>query len=203
MKNWLVGLTGGIGSGKTAAADRFAFHGITTVDADLASRAVVAPGEEALTRIAERFGQSILLPDGYLDRTQLRHIVFADEAHRRWLQGLLHPLISDYLRQHIDQATSEYVILVNPLLIESKQAAWCNRVLVIDAPETEQVARTMARDNNTAAQVENIMRAQLARDARLEAADDVITNDADLEHLHTQVDELHLRYQEICRTQPE
>ena len=203
MKNWLVGLTGGIGSGKTAAADRFAYHGVTIVDADLASRAVVAPGEEALSLIADRFGQSILLSDGNLDRTQLRHIVFADEAQRRWLQSLLHPLISSYLRQHIDQATSEYVILVNPLLIESKQAAWCNRVLVIDAPESEQVARTMARDNNTVAQVENIMRAQLARDVRLNAADDVIANDKDLEHLHTQVDELHQRYQILCRTQPE
>ena len=203
MKNWLVGLTGGIGSGKTAAADRFTYHGITAVDADLASRAVVAPGEEALTLIANQFGADILLADGNLDRTQLRHIVFADETKRRWLQSLLHPLISNYLREHIEQATSEYVILVNPLLIESRQTAWCNRVLVIDAPESQQVTRTMARDNNTAAQVENIMQAQLARDARLQAADDVITNDKDLTHLHAQVDELHLRYKKLCQTQPE
>ncbi|MCR9261505.1 MAG: dephospho-CoA kinase [Pseudomonadaceae bacterium] len=203
MKNWLVGLTGGIGSGKTAAADRFIAHGITTVDADLASRAVVAPGEEALSLIAEQFGDDILLADGNLDRAKLRHIVFADESKRRWLQSLLHPLISNYLRQHIEQATSEYVILVNPLLIESRQTSWCNRVLVIDAPESQQVTRTMARDNNTAAQVENIMQAQLPRDVRLQAADDVITNDKDLAHLHAQVDELHRRYKELCRTQPE
>jgi len=203
MKNWLVGLTGGIGSGKTAAADRFIYHGITAVDADLASRAVVAPGEEALDLIARQFGEEILLADGNLDRAQLRHIVFADETKRRWLQSLLHPLISNYLRQHIEQATSEYVILVNPLLIESRQTAWCNRVLVIDAPESEQVTRTMARDNNTAAQVENIMQAQLPRDVRLQAADDVITNDKDLTHLHVQVDELHLRYKKLCRIQPE
>ncbi len=203
MKNWLVGLTGGIGSGKTAAADRFIYHGITAVDADLASRAVVAPGEEALTLIAKQFGADILLADGNLDRAQLRHIVFADETKRRWLQSLLHPLISNYLRQHIEQAESEYVILVNPLLIESRQTVWCNRVLVIDAPESQQVTRTMARDNNTAAQVENIMQAQLPRDVRLEAADDVITNDKDLVHLHMQVDELHQRYKKLCRIQPE
>jgi dephospho-CoA kinase len=203
MKNWLVGLTGGIGSGKTAAADRFIHHGITAVDADLASRAVVAPGEEALTLIARQFGPDILLADGNLDRAQLRHIVFADETKRRWLQSLLHPLISNYLREHIEQATSEYVILVNPLLIESRQTTWCNRVLVVDAPETQQVTRTMARDNNTAAQVENIMQAQLPRDVRLQAADDVITNDKDLPHLHAQVDELHWRYKELCRTPPE
>ncbi|XOV84327.1 MAG: dephospho-CoA kinase [bacterium] len=200
MNNWLVGLTGGIGSGKTAAADRFSFHGITVVDADLASRAVVAPGEQALGTLAEKFGHDILLPDGSLDRTQLRHIVFADEEKRRWLQALLHPLISNYLRQHIEQATSTYVILVNPLLIESKQSGWCNRVLVIDAAESQQLARTMARDNNTASQVENIMRAQLARDDRLRCADDIINNDKDLAHLHAQVDQLHRRYLELCQT---
>ncbi len=203
MKNWLVGLTGGIGSGKSAAADRFASHGIAVEDADLASRAVVAPGESALDTIARQFGSDILLPDGALDRTKLRHIVFADENKRRWLQGLLHPLISEYLRRHIEQADSAYVILVNPLLIESQQAAWCNRILVIDAPVAEQLNRTMARDNNTAEQVENIMRAQLPRDQRLAAADDVITNDGDLTHLYQQVDDQHARYLKLCQTHPE
>lgn len=203
MKNWLVGLTGGIGSGKSAAADRFASHDVAVLDADLASRAVVAPGETALDTIAREFGRDILLADGALDRTKLRHIVFADENKRRWLQRLLHPLISEYLRRHIEQADSAYVILVNPLLIESKQAAWCHRILVIDAPISEQLSRTMARDNNTAEQVENIMRAQLPRDQRLAAADDVITNDGDLMHLYKLVDEQHARYLQLCQIHPE
>ena len=202
MSTFLVGLTGGIGSGKSAAADRFASHNIAVVDADLASRAVVEPGQPALEHIAAHFGADILQQDGALDRAALRHLVFADEAERRWLQSLLHPLITEYLKAQIEQATSPYVMLVNPLLFETRQHSWCQRVVVVDVPETVQIERTMARDNNTREQVENIMRAQTSRQQRLDAADDVIHNDQDLAHLHRQVDQLHNNYLKQCQSQP-
>lgn len=202
MEHLLIGLTGGIGSGKSAAAERFAHHDIVIVDADLASRAVVEPGMPALAQIEQHFGAQILQPDGHLDRTALRHLVFGDADERRWLQNLLHPLISEHLREQIRNANSPYVVLVNPLLLESQQNNWCDRVLVVDVPENLQLQRTMARDANTREQVENIMRAQASREQRLSAADDVITNDQDLSHLNAQVDQHHVQYLELCQTQP-
>ncbi len=200
MPNYLVGLTGGIGSGKSAASDRFAAHGITIVDADLASRAVVEPGQPALAKIAEHFGATIIGPDGHLDRSALRHRVFAEPSERRWLQSLLHPLISAHLHAAIETADSPYVILVNPLLFESQQHHWCRRVLLIDAPEEAQLTRTMARDQNTREQVENIMRAQASRAERQALADDIIVNDADLDTLHARVDERHAFYLQVAGT---
>lgn len=202
MHTFLVGLTGGIGSGKSVAAELFARHGTTVVDADLASRAVVEPGQPALAEIATHFGAQILTPDGSLDRTALRHRVFAEPSERKWLQGLLHPLISEYLRDAIAQSQSAYTLLVNPLLLESGQDAWCARVLVIDAPEAAQLERTMQRDNNTREQVENIMRAQAERSARLARADDVISNDADMATLAQRVDAQHEEYLKLCQTVP-
>ena len=175
----LVGLTGGIGSGKTAAADYFAELGIDVVDADLASRAVVEPGKPALAKISEHFGPDILLPDGALDRAKLRSLVFADSSQRKWLQSLLHPLISDHLQAQIAASTSPYCLLVNPLL------------LVVDVSETMQLERTMARDDNSRSQVESIMAAQMTREARREKASKVITNDLDLGSLYKQVETLH------------
>ncbi|MEM7096933.1 MAG: dephospho-CoA kinase [Pseudomonadota bacterium] len=195
-KPTIIGLTGGIGSGKTAAADHFASLGITIVDADLASRAVVEPGQPALIEIANHFGHEILQSDGTLDRPKLRQAVFSDESERKWLQGLLHPLINQYLRTNLEQASSPYAILVNPLLFETKQHVWCTRTLLIDVPEALQLSRTMARDDNTEEQVRNIMKAQLGRGDRLAMADDVIVNDADLIHLHAKVERLHQTYME-------
>ena len=191
---FVVGLTGGIGSGKSAAADRFAELNITVVDADIASRAVVEPGMPALLSIEEHFGSDILQVDGYLDRTQLRHKVFADPNERKWLQNLLHPLINQYIKDKISASSSPYTVLVNPLLIESGQHVWCQRLLVIDVPTEVQIERTMARDNNTREQVENILNAQADRDTRLGLADDVISNERDLAHLHAEVDKLHDLY---------
>ena len=191
---FVVGLTGGIGSGKSAAADRFAELNITVVDADIASRAVVEPGMPALLAIEEHFGSDILQADGYLDRTQLRHKVFADPTERKWLQNLLHPLINQYIKDKISASSSPYTVLVNPLLIESGQHVWCQRLLVIDVPTEVQIERTMARDNNTREQVENILNAQADRDTRIGLADDVISNEQDLAHLHAEVDKLHDLY---------
>ena len=187
----LVGLTGGIGSGKSAAADYFQTLGVDVVDADLASRAVVEPGQPALEKIAEHFGSNILDPHGQLDRAALRKKVFSDVAERKWLQQLLHPLINNYLVEQVNAAQSDYCLLVNPLLIESGQQQWCDIVVVVDVPVATQLSRTMARDDNTREQVQAIIDVQTSRDKRLNAADYVVTNDQDLGFLHDQIDTLH------------
>ena len=188
----LVGLTGGIGSGKSAAADRFAQLGIDVVDADVASRTVVEPGQPALNEIAAHFGHDLLLENGTLNRPKLRSVVFADPAERKWLQGLLHPLINQCLKDQVEASTSDYCLLVNPLLLESGQAQWCDEIVVVDVPEELQISRTMERDANTRSQVEAILAAQLKRQDRLAQASRIIANDQDLLHLYRQVDALHL-----------
>ena len=199
----LVGLTGGIGSGKSAAADYFQTLGIDVVDADLASRAVVEPGQPALEKIAEHFGSNILDPHGQLDRAALRKKVFSDVAERKWLQQLLHPLINNYLVEQVNAAHSGYCLLVNPLLIESGQQQWCDIVVVVDVPVATQLSRTMARDDNTREQVQAIIDAQTSRDKRLNAADYVVTNDQDLGFLHDQIDTLHNDLLLRCQKHPE
>lgn len=191
---FVVGLTGGIGSGKSAVSDRFAALGIKIVDADIASRVVVEPGQPALAKIAEHFGPELITPEGALDRTALRHKVFADDAEREWLQQLLHPLINAYIAEELASADSAYAMLAHPILIETGQTRICDRVLVVDVPESVQVERTMARDNNSEEQVRNIMAAQASREDRLAAADDVIENDRDLAHLDAEVARLHEQY---------
>ena len=199
----LVGLTGGIGSGKSAAADYFQTLGVDVVDADLASRAVVEPGQPALEKIAEHFGSNILDPHGQLDRAALRKKVFSDVAERKWLQQLLHPLINKYLVEQVNAAHSGYCLLVNPLLIESGQQQWCDIVVVVDVPVATQLSRTMARDDNTREQVQAIIDAQTSRDKRLNAADYVVTNDQDLGFLHDQIDTLHNDLLLRCQKHPE
>ena len=199
----LVGLTGGIGSGKSAAADYFQTLGVDIVDADLASRAVVETGQPALEKIAEHFGSNILDPHGQLDRAALRKKVFSDVAERKWLQKLLHPLINNYLVEHVNAAQSDYCLLVNPLLIESGQQQWCDIVVVVDVPVATQLSRTMARDDNTREQVQAIIDAQTSRDKRLNAADYVVTNDQDLGFLHDQIDTLHNDLLLRCQKHPE
>lgn len=193
---YVVGLTGGIGSGKSAVSDRFAALGIKVVDADIASRVVVEPGQPALAAIAEHFGAELLDASGALDRAELRKRVFAEEAERRWLEQLLHPLINEYIAAELASAASAYAILAHPLLVETGQTRICNRVLAVDVPETLQLQRTMARDNNSEEQVRSIMDAQASRKDRLAAADDVIENDQDLGHLDREVARLHEEYVE-------
>lgn len=191
---FIVGLTGGIGSGKTAVSDRFAKLGIKIVDADVCARVVVEPGRPALAQIVDHFGPEVLQADGSLDRARLRQIVFANEAERKWLESLLHPLIFEEMWSQLQSANSPYAILVSPLLVEAGQNAICQRILVVDVPEDVQLARTMARDANSAEQVKAMMASQASRDARLAKADDVITNDSSLESLWQQVDQMHQRY---------
>ncbi len=191
---FIVGITGGIGSGKTAATDRFAALGIAVVDADVASRTVVEPGTAALSAIAEHFGAGILLSDGSLNRAALRQIIFADPTKKAWLEALLHPLIAAEIQRQLRAAKSAYVIFVSPLLTESNQHELCDRILVIDAPEEIQLQRTMRRDNNDAAQVQRIIAAQASRAQRLQRANDVIENTGTLEELTQKIAALHERY---------
>lgn len=195
----VVGVTGGIGSGKTAATDRFQERGITVVDADLASRVVVEPGRPALQAIAEHFGAHVIASDGSLDRRALREIVFTDPAQRKWLESLTHPLIAQEIVSQIQASRSPYTILASPLLLESGQSKMASRVLVIDVPVELQISRTVNRDDTTADGVNAIIAAQMSREDRLTKADDVICNDQDLKHLHAEVDQLHETYLEMTK----
>jgi len=194
MSQLVIGLTGGIGSGKSAVSDRFAALGIEVVDADIASRVVVEPGRPALKAIEAHFGSDVIAEDGSLDRAALRKLVFEDEAELRWLEGLTHPLINEYIAEQLANAQSPYAILAHPILIETGRASVCSRVLVVDVPESLQVERTMARDDNPESQVRAIMANQASREERLAAADDVIVNDSDLAHLDAEVARLHADY---------
>lgn len=199
----VVGLTGGIGSGKSAASEHFAALGADVVDADRVSRQVVEPGSEALERIAAHFGRDILLPDGQLDRKALREIIFRDPAEKRWLESLLHPLIGREIARQLDQAGSDYVILESPLLLEGEQRRLTDRVLVIDVPEAIQIERTRQRDQTTEDAVRAIMDSQMPRRDRLAGADDVIRNDRDPTHLRREVETLHRKYSELAQWRKE
>lgn len=192
----VVGLAGGIGSGKTTVSDRFRSLGIEIADADVASRRVVEPGEPALDAIADRFGGGVLLGDGTLNRPILRRRVFEDANERRWLESLLHPLINLWIRDVLAAAPSPYAILVNPLMRQRDRRA--DRILVVDVPEEVQIERAMARDGVAESQVRAILASQIDRRSRLSLADDVITNDGSLEDLHHAVDRLHARYLELA-----
>lgn len=192
MAAYVVGLTGGIGSGKTAASDCFDALGIVVVDADVEARRVVEPGSAALDAITARFGDQVLAADGSLDRLRLRERVFNDPAARAWLEQLLHPLVNQRMADQLRAARSAYAVLVNPLMRGRDPRA--NRVLVIDVPEAVQVRRTMARDGVDEAGARAVLAAQIARAERLAFADDVITNDGTLAALRAAVGSLHERY---------
>lgn len=197
-KPFIIGLTGGIGSGKSAAALRFAeAHGIHVVDADVKSRVVVEPGRPALQRIVDRFGNDLLQDDGSLNRGLLRERIFQDPAQRQWLEQLLHPLIREEIASDLASATSPYALLVSPLMVESGQLQMVQRLIVVDVPEALQIARTTLRDQVPAQQVKAIMQAQAQREERLRHADDVIRNDRDLAALYQQVDKLHQYYLQL------
>lgn len=186
-----VGVTGGIGSGKTALTDWLTEKGITVVDADLAARVVVAPGQPALADIIAAFGDEYLLPDGQLNRAALRKLVFEDADKRKSLEAMTHSRIREELIRQLAAADSAYVVLSSPLLLESGQSELIDVSVVVDAPEATQIARTMERDGNDQALVEGIMAAQLDRETRKSRADIVIDNSASLTELHEQATILH------------
>lgn len=200
MADFIVGLTGGIGSGKSAVSTRFENLGVVVADTDVASRDVVAPGQPALDRIAEHFGHHIIASDGNLDRAQLRKAVFDDPDQRRWLERLLNPLIAQHTADQLAAAESAYAVLVNPVLIETGHFRLMHRVLVVDAPAPVRLARTMTRDNNSEAQVRAIMASQADDETRLAAAHDVIVNDGSVDELDRAVEALHAQYQTLSET---
>ncbi len=191
---FVVGLTGGIGSGKSAAAEAFARLGATVVDTDAIAHELTAPGGRALAEIRRVFGERSIGADGAMDRASMRERVFADPAARRTLEGILHPLIREESARRIAAATGPYVVHVVPLLVESGDyGRRVSRVLVVDVPEEVQVARVQPR-GLAAEQIRRIIRSQAARAERLAAADDVIDNTGTLEQLHKQVAALHEKY---------
>lgn len=194
MKKWVLGITGGIGSGKSTIVRLFTNKGIGAIDADFAARLVVSKGSPALDQIHDHFGAEILLPDGNLDRAALRKIIFNTPGQRQWLEQLLHPLIRQEIVNFLNNASSPYAILVSPLLIETNQTQLVDHILVIDIPETLQLERSMARDHCTEQQVKAIMQTQLPRNERLQYAQDVIYNDGSVNNLATEVDRLHQHY---------
>jgi len=197
---FVVALTGGIGSGKTAVSERFEALGICVVDADLAARIVVAPDQPALAKIAKRHGQGVLTSDGALDRKRLREIVFADARERLWLEALLHPLIGEQLGRQLSEAASRYAMLVSPLLKETGQVNLVDRVLVVDVPKRAQIERTLARDGGSRATIRSIIETQMSRSERLAMADDVIDNTAGFEHLDAEVKRLDSLYSNLAKS---
>jgi len=197
VKPWILGLTGGIGSGKSAAAERFAELGVHVVDADQVARSVVEPGSAALAQIVDRFGVPILASSGELNRAALRERIFTSVEYRHWLERLLHPLIRQEIWASLSRAESPYAVLVSPLLVESRQHEQVDRVLVIDVPEDLQLQRVLARDQVSEDQVRAILAAQARREDRLRQANDVLVNDRDLSWLRQEVDRLHDRYLQL------
>ncbi|MEX0444854.1 dephospho-CoA kinase [Xenorhabdus sp. SGI246] len=192
--NYIVALTGGIGSGKTTISNVFSSLGVPLVDADIIAREVVTPGSPALQAISEHFGSDILLPDGSLNRTALRQKIFSAPEEKQWLNSLLHPLIHAETQQQLNQVSYPYVIWVVPLLIENNLTHLADRILVVDVPPEIQISRTITRDGVSREQVENILAAQASRQERLEKADDVILNDQKKQDLTARIIELHQKY---------
>jgi dephospho-CoA kinase len=191
QKKLIIGLSGGIGSGKTAVSDRFKALGIHIVDADIAARTIVEPNKPAWRDIKEYFGHDVLLEDKTLNRAWLRQQVFSDTDKRKKLEAFTHPRIREEIIANLASSTSAYTILVSPLLIESGQVKLVEKVIIIDVPEALQIERTCSRDNNDAELVTRIIAAQLPRKQRLSYADWVIDNSQPLETLDARVEALH------------
>lgn len=199
IKPLIIGLTGGIGSGKSEVSRRFEELGVEVVDADEMARVVVEPGQPALQKIAQHFGQDILDNNGRLNRAKLRDIIFSHPHEKQWLEQLLHPLINQLIRQQLSKAKSTYAILVSPLLLETQQYTLVDRVLVVDADEPLQLARASIRDNSNLDAIKAIIATQLSRAVRLERADDVIHNHGDLTELDHAVMQMHDHYLQLSK----
>ena len=195
MSDFVVGLTGGIGSGKSAAAACFAAQGIAVVDTDAIAHELTAAGGAVMPALLAEFGPEIAAPDGALDRARMRRLVFAEPAARGRLEAILHPLIRELSAARCRDAVSPYVILAVPLLVETgAYRDRCQRIVVVDCPESLQISRVMARNGLSEAEIRAIMAAQASRDQRLAVADDVLNNDGDLHHLESQVADRHRKY---------
>ena len=192
-----LGLTGGIGSGKSAASQWFETQGINVVDADIVAREIVEKGQPALAQIQSAFGDWVILESGELNRKALREHIFQHPSARQQLEDITHPAIRQSIIAQLAQASSPYVILVSPLLFETNQHLLTQRTLLIDASIELQIQRASQRDGQSVEQIENIIQAQMPRDRKLDLADDIAVNDGHLEHLYTQLQKLHLHYLEL------
>lgn len=199
MSLYFVGLTGGIGSGKSTVANLFSQLGIAVISADVIAREVVAKGSPALQQIHTRFGDSVMTENGELDRKAMRDVVFNDPHAKDWLNDLLHPEIRRQLTAQAEKAQSPYCILEIPLLVENNLQYLVHRVTVVDCDERQQIARAETRDNTSQTQIKNIMASQCSRKERLAAAQDVVDNSIDIAHLQKQVETLHQLYIELSQ----
>lgn len=195
-----LGITGGIGSGKSTVTDILAAKGITIVDSDVVARQVVEPNTICLKKIAEHFGSDILLTDGSLDRKQLRDVIFSQPNEKDWLEKLLHPAIREETLRQLDSASSAYTVLASPLLLEANQDALVDRIAVVDIPLAMQKERAALRDGSDEDQIQRIIDAQIRREDRIARADDIIDNSGNLQDTETQVLNLHKKYLELAKT---
>ncbi len=191
-----IGLTGGIASGKSAASDNFVKIGVPVIDADIIAREVVEPKSEGLKQLVNAFGQSILNGEE-LDRSKLRSIVFNDSEKLQQINAILHPLIGDEIRKQVNAVTQHYCVVVIPLLCESSQYGWLDRILVVDVSKKTQMNRLLKRDAITPKLAHKMLDSQCSRQQRLAIADDIINNEKDLEHLHQHIQSLHLLYKSL------
>ena len=195
----IVGLTGGIGCGKSAVAEIFTRLGAAVIDTDQIARQLTALGQPALAAIREQFGGEYFLPDGNLDRARLRHLVFSDAAAKKQLEALLHPLIRDEVRRSLVTVQTPYAIVAVPLLLETgAYREMVQRILLVDCDEEQQVERVMARSRLSEQEVRAIMASQISRSERLLLADDIIDNHGDRTALQQQVEQLHRRYLQLA-----
>lgn len=195
---FVVGVTGGIGSGKTTVTNLFQQHGIVIVDADVIARHIMDKGGDALKAVEARYGQDALLRDGNLNRAWLRERIFKYPEDKEWLNDLTHPLIREQILSQLQQAQSPYVILSAPLLVENRLTKLCDRILVVDVTESTQLERTQQRDAVSEDHVQAIINAQASREQRLQAADNVINNDGNESELAAQVEKLHELYSRLA-----
>lgn len=197
---FVIGLTGGIASGKTTVANLFKqLFKIDIVDADIVAREVVEPGTPGLNAIVEHFGADIVHDDQTLDRAKLREKIFSNPEEKAWLNGLLHPMIREKMIEDLEQVTSDYALLVVPLLVENKLDSLCDRVLVVDVDPQTQISRTVKRDNVSEEQANAILASQASREQRLALADDVVKNNPDDPDLLLQITDLHEKYLAMCK----
>lgn len=197
----IIGLTGGIGSGKSTVADLFSERGVNVIDTDRIARDLTAPDQPAYQAIVEKFGRYVVMGNKHLNRKTLRKYIFSDDNLRIWLEQLLHPLIREAVRQQAEHSEAPYCMIVIPLLFENERYPFITRTLLVDVPEETQVIRTQLRDMHTKEEVEAIMKAQTTRETRLTLADDVIYNDKKIQDLIPQVEKLHATY--LSLTTPE
>ena len=196
---FILGLTGGIGSGKSAASHWFESQGIQVIDADVVAREVVEPGQPALHAIQTAFGDWVLDKTGALNRKALREHIFQHADARKVLEGITHPAIRQSILQQLQAATSPYVILVSPLLLETNQHELTDRVLLIDASEDLQIERASQRDRQSIKQIQQIIQAQMPRTQKQQLAHDIVLNDGHLKHLYAHLEPLHQQYLSLAQ----